>query len=64
MQPKYPRAGELYESRIYPGQTCRVLSVLEAQVCFEWLGQYRHVEQQSVPVNRFIHDFFLVAEAG
>jgi len=57
MQRKYPLAGEIYESRLYPGQTCRVLNVLEAQVRFEWLGQYRHIEPQTAPVNRFIHDF-------
>ena len=56
---KYPQAGETYRSRVYPGQTCKVLSVLQAQVTFEWLGQFQHVEQQRVPVNRFIKDFVL-----
>lgn len=54
---KYPQAGDLYQSRIYPGQTCKVLSVIDAQVRFEWLGQYQHVEPQSAPVNRFVEDF-------
>jgi hypothetical protein len=56
---KYPQPGELYHSRIYPGQMCKVLSVLHAQVTFEWLGQFQHVEHQRVPVNRFIRDFVL-----
>jgi hypothetical protein len=56
---KYPGAGEVYESRLYPGQRCRVLQVRNAQVTFEWLGQYEHIKQQFVPVNRFIQDFVL-----
>lgn len=58
---KYPQAGETYESVLYPGQRCSVKSVLEAQVTFEWQGQYAYVKPQSVPVNRFINDFFLSA---
>lgn len=56
---KYPQAGELYRSRLYPGQACKVLSVMHAQVTFEWLGQFEHVARQRVPVNRFIRDFVL-----
>lgn len=59
MLQKYPQAGEIYESLIYPGQRCRVSSVLEAVVTFEWLGQYAYVPSQSVPVNRFVRDFEL-----
>lgn len=62
MLPKYPQAGELYQSRIYPGQTCKVLSVIDAQVRFAWQGQYRHVEPQIAPVNRFVKDFVPTAE--
>lgn len=54
---KYPQPGEIYESALYPGQRCKVESVLEAKVTFEWLGQYAYVPRQSVPVNRFIEDF-------
>jgi hypothetical protein len=56
---KYPCAGEIYDSRLYAGQSCRVVQVMHAQVTFEWLGQYEHVKQQIVPVNRFIQDFVL-----
>ena len=54
---KYPQPGEIYESLLYPGQRCRVQTVLEAVVTFEWLGRYAYVPSQSVPVNRFIRDF-------
>ena len=58
---KYPIAGEVYRSRIYAGQNCRVVSVLDALVTFEWLGRYEHVDRQTAPVNRFVEDFVLSA---
>lgn len=59
---KYPQPGEVYESALYPGQRCRVETVLEAMVTFTWLGQYAYVPSQSVPVNRFIKDFTLLED--
>ena len=56
---KYPQPGDVYESRLYPGQTCRVVSVHHAQVTFEWLGRYAHIAQQIAAVNRFVVDFVL-----
>jgi hypothetical protein len=61
---KYPRAGDVYTSRLYPGQHCRVLNVHHAQVTFQWLGQHVHVEQQVVAVNRFVQDFEHELEGG
>ena len=55
--PKYPQPGDVYESVLYAGQTCRVLTVQHAQVTFQWLGEYQRIEPQVVPVNRFIADF-------
>jgi hypothetical protein len=55
--PKYPQTGDVYESLLYPGETCRVVHVSQAQVTFEWLGPYSHIDQQVVPVSRFIVDF-------
>jgi hypothetical protein len=57
---KYPQAHELYESHLYPGQTCRVVAVVNAKVTFQWLGDYARIEPQVVPVNRFVADFKLV----
>ena len=57
MMAKYPQPGDVYESLLYPGQACRVVNVQQAQVTFEWLGQYSHIEQQIAPVNRFVVDF-------
>lgn len=57
---KYPQAQEIYECQLYPGRTCRVVNVLNAQVTFQWLGDYLRLEQQVVPVNRFLVDFKLV----
>jgi hypothetical protein len=54
---KYPQTGDVYASRLYSGQRCRVLEVHHARVTFQWLGQYAHVEQQVVTVNRFVQDF-------
>ena len=54
---KYPQPGDVYESVLYPGQSCRVLDVHQAQVTFEWLGRYSHIDRQVVAVNRFIVDF-------
>ena len=57
---KYPQATDLYECHLYPGRTCRVTNVTNAQVTFQWLGDYGRIEPQVVPVNRFIVDFKLV----
>jgi hypothetical protein len=57
---KYPKASDLYESELYPGRQCRVMSVSNAQVTFRWLGDYSRIEPQVVPVNRFVVDFKLV----
>ena len=56
---KYPQAHDVYECQLYPGQTCRVVAVVNAQVTFQWLGDYARVEPQVVPVNRFVVDFKL-----
>ena len=55
--PKYPQPGDVYESVLYAGQTCRVVAVQHAKVTFQWLGEYQRIEPQIVPVNRFITDF-------
>jgi hypothetical protein len=55
--PKYPQPGDVYESLLYPGQTCKVVAVQHARVTFQWLGEYQRIEPQVVPVNRFITDF-------
>ena len=60
---KYPKASDLYECELYPGRRCRVVSVCNAQVTFQWVGDYARIEPQIVPVNRFIVDFKLI-DAG
>jgi hypothetical protein len=57
---KYPQPSETYECHLYPGRRCRVLTVNNAQVTFQWLGDYSRIEPQIVPVNRFVSDFKLV----
>ena len=54
---KYPQPSDLYECHLYPGRQCRVVTVHNAQVKFQWLGDYARIESQSVPVNRFVSDF-------
>jgi hypothetical protein len=54
---KYPQPSEVYECHLYPGRTCRVVSVMNAKVTFQWLGDYERIEPQIVPVNRFVADF-------
>jgi hypothetical protein len=54
---KYPKASDLYESLLYPGRSCEVVTVENARVTFRWLGEYAHIEPQVVPVNRFVTDF-------
>ena len=40
------------------------MHVVNAQVTFQWLGDYARLAPQIVPVNRFVVDFKLVeAEA-
>ena len=55
----YPQPGETYDSRLYPDQQCQVLSVVDAQVTFKWLSPYQYIDEQTAPVNRFVHDFSL-----
>ena len=62
--PKYPQPGVTYDSRIYPGQQCQVISVVDAQVTFKWLPPYKYIDEQSVPVNQFILDFTPCGESG
>ena len=64
MAPKYPVAGDIYESRLYPGQRCQVISVIAARVTLQWVGQYAHISQQTVLVNQFIRDFSLCPRGG
>jgi hypothetical protein len=59
---KYPQAQEVYECQLYPGRTCCVVEVVNAQVTFQWLGDYARIEPQVVPVNRFVNDFRRIAE--
>ena len=54
---KYPQPSDVYECHLYPGRQCRVVTVNNAQVKFQWLGDYARIEPQSVPVNRFVSDF-------
>jgi hypothetical protein len=58
---KYPQPSEVYECQLYPGRQCQVLTVNNAQVRFQWLGDYARIEPQVVPVNRFVSDFKPVA---
>jgi len=57
---KYPQPSDVYECHLYPGRQCAVLSVSNAQVTFQWLGEYERIAPQVTPVNRFIVDFKLV----
>jgi len=57
---KYPQPSDVYECHLYPGRTCTVVGVTNAQVTFRWLGEYERLEPQVVPVNRFVVDFALV----
>ena len=57
MRIRYPIPGDVYRSRIYPDQTCRVVDVTDAIVTFEWLGQFSDVEKQQAPVLTFDRDF-------
>jgi len=57
LRKRYPQAGEIYESVLYPGQRCKVSGVLNAVVTFEWLGSYRHIDSQTALVSRFVEDF-------
>jgi hypothetical protein len=62
MSGKYPMPGEMYDSHIYPGQQCEVISILEAQVTMQWFGQYAYIEPQTVAVNQFLKDFSAAME--
>jgi hypothetical protein len=57
---KYPQPSDVYECRLYPGRTCRVVDVVNAHVTFQWLGDYARLAPQVVSVNRFVVDFKLV----
>ena len=62
--PKYPQPGVTYDSRLYPGHQCEVISVVDAQVTFKWLPPYKYIDEQIVPVNQFVIDFTPRGETG
>lgn len=62
--PEYPRPGATYDSRLYPGQQCEVISVVDAQVTFKWLPPYRYIDEQIVSVKQFVIDFIPCADPG
>ena len=62
MSGKYPIPGEMYDSHIYPGQQCEIVSVVNAQVTMQWVGQYAYIDPQIVPVNKFLQDFSVALE--
>ena len=59
MSTKYPEAGDIYQSRSQPGNRCMVVSIVEAQVTFKWRPPYSYIDEQVVPVSKFIRDFDL-----
>ena len=62
MVEKYPAPGDIYQSRLYPGETCKIVRVQEAQVTFQWISGHDHIDWQIAPVNHFIRDFDLQTE--
>lgn len=58
-----PLAGDEYRSKLYPGQTCRVIAVIEDRIMFQWLGEYAYVSQQTATVAQFLIDFEFVKAA-
>lgn len=60
MLTKPPFAGDQYRSNLHPGQTCRVIRVVDSRITFQWLGQYGHIDQQTTSVKQFLIDFKFV----
>jgi len=62
MSGKYPIPGEICNSHIYSGQQCEVVSVVDARVTLQWVGQYAYIEPQTAAVNQFLQDFSVAGE--
>lgn len=63
MYTKPPFAGDQYRSKLYPGQSCKVMRIIEGRVTFQWLGQYAHIDQQTTTIAQFLLDFEFVKAA-
>lgn len=63
MLTKPPFAGDQYRSNLHPGETCKVIRVVNGRVTFQWLGEYAHIDQQTTSIKQFLIDFqFLKAD--
>ena len=58
--PKLPVAGDKYRSVLQPGQHCRVMSVFDGQVLFQWLEQNAFIQEHSLTIKRFVTIFEFV----
>ena len=55
--PKLPVAGDQYCSALHPGQHCKVISVFDDQVLFQWLEQEAFVQEHSLGIKQFVRIF-------
>ena len=58
--PKLPVAGDKYRSVLHPGQHCKVISVFDDQVLFQWLEQNAFIQKHSLPIKQFVAIFQFV----
>lgn len=55
--PRLPETGDKYRSVQYTGQRCKVISVFDGQVYFQWLGAYAYINEQTATIKDFLTDF-------
>ncbi len=58
--PKLPVAGDKYRSVLHPGAHCKVISVFDGQVLFQWLEQNAFIQEHSLPIKQFVTIFQFV----
>ena len=54
---RYPAPGDVYSSRLNPGETCKVTSITDGHVTYRWLCEDSHSQVHSTPLPYFIRYF-------
>lgn len=54
---KYPAPGDVYSSRLNPGEICKVVQLTDGHVTYRWLGEDSHSLIHTTPLAYFIRYF-------
>ena len=56
---RYPAPGDIYSPRLDPDEACKVISIINGNVTYQWLKQDCHDDIHTTPVKQFVRYFRL-----